>query len=66
MLGITDLLQDHKEGNNKLDKYQKVIEQILQLNDLNEGLLHRVIERIEITQEKEVNVHFRFANPISF
>ncbi|MGF6950085.1 site-specific DNA recombinase [Neobacillus sp. B4I6] len=66
MLGITDLLQDHKEGNNKLDKYQKVIEQILQLNDLNEGLLHRVIERIEITQEKEVNVHFRFASPITF
>lgn len=65
-LDITELLQDHQEGNNDFVKYQRVIDEILQLNDLNEKLLHRVIERIEITSEKEVNIHFRFANPLSF
>jgi site-specific DNA recombinase len=65
-LDITELLQCHQEGNNDLVKYQRVIDEILQLNDLNEELLHRVIERIEITSEKEVNVHFRFAKPSLF
>lgn len=53
-------------NNTDYTKYQKIIDDILSLNDLNEELLHRVIERIDVNDSKEVDVHFRFANPLSF
>jgi site-specific DNA recombinase len=62
---LKEEMNGFEQGENQR-KYKKVIDDILELNDLNEELLHRVVKRIEVTEDKVINIHFRFANPFSF
>jgi hypothetical protein len=40
-------------------------ESILAFEDLNEGLLHRLVEVIEVKNNNEVVIHYKFMNPLS-
>lgn len=48
-----------------LKQTAKELERILEFNDLDEELLHRLIERIEIKENQEVIITYRFANPLN-
>lgn len=49
-----------------LYKLTKELERVLEFGDLTEELLHRLIERIEVKENQEIVIHYRFANPFSF
>ncbi|WP_026564416.1 DUF4368 domain-containing protein [Bacillus sp. UNC41MFS5] len=51
---------DHYESTAKIMKY---VDRILEFNELNEELLHRIIERIEVKENSEIVIHYRFTNP---
>ncbi|MBN6187773.1 recombinase family protein [Aneurinibacillus sp. BA2021] len=50
----------------ELQKIVKQVENILEFEELTEGLLHRLVERIEVDEFRNVKVYYRFADPFSF
>ncbi|MBT2729564.1 zinc ribbon domain-containing protein [Bacillus sp. ISL-75] len=53
---------DYFEVTSKIMKY---VDKILEFQDLNEELLHRIIERIDVKENKDIVINYRFANPYS-
>ncbi|WP_251028019.1 hypothetical protein [Bacillus sp. ISL-77] len=53
---------DYFEVTSKIMKY---VDKILEFQDLNEELLHRIIERIDVKENKDIVKNYRFANPYS-
>ncbi|OIJ16506.1 recombinase family protein [Anaerobacillus alkalidiazotrophicus] len=49
----------------QLQKFYSIAESILSFNDLNEEILHRLIERIEVKEGGELIIHYKFANPLN-
>jgi hypothetical protein len=49
----------------QLQKFYSIAESILSFNDLNEEILHRLIEQIEVKEGGELIIHYKFANPLN-
>ncbi|USK83236.1 DUF4368 domain-containing protein [Peribacillus asahii] len=49
----------------QLQKLFSVVKSILTFEDLNEELLHRLVEVIEVKDNSEVTIHYQFMNPLS-
>ncbi|WHY01361.1 recombinase family protein [Neobacillus sp. DY30] len=56
-------LNDRNDHNQLTAKLMKYVDRILEFNELNEELLHRIIERIEVKENQEFVIHYRFTNP---
>jgi site-specific DNA recombinase len=46
-------------------KLSKEIEKVLSFDDLTEELLHRLIKKIEVKDNQEIIIHYRFVDPFS-
>jgi site-specific DNA recombinase len=60
--GSTKHYHQQKELVNKLSVE---LERILNFNVIDEEILHRLIEKIEVKENEDVIIHYRFANPFT-
>jgi site-specific DNA recombinase len=56
-------INDQNNLNEVAVKIKKYVDRILEFHDLNEELLHRIIERIDVKENQDIVIHYRFANP---
>lgn len=66
-LEILSLKNDSNEKtvySQQLQKLFNIVENILTFEDLNEELLHRLVEVIEVKADSEITIHYKFMNPL--
>jgi site-specific DNA recombinase len=65
---ITDLNSPSKHYHQQMgliNKLSEELERILNFNELDEEILHRLIEKIEVKENEDVVIHYRFTNPFT-
>lgn len=48
-----------------LQEFYNIAEKILSFEDIDEALLHRLVEVIEVKEEGNVAIHYKFMSPAS-
>lgn len=56
---------DETVDSRQLQEFVIIAENILKFEDLNEELLHRLIEVIEVKEDREVVIYYKFMKPLS-
>jgi site-specific DNA recombinase len=54
---------DQSDFNEVSIRIMKYVDRILEFHDLDEELLHRIIERIDVKENQDIVIHYRFTNP---
>lgn len=63
MMDLTRALESETSNVERAQSLLRELDRILEFQDLTEELLHRLVERIEVTQDHQVVVRYRFADP---
>lgn len=46
-----------------LQKVQNELKKIIDIKDITPELLHKLIHKIEVKENKDIIIHYRFSNP---
>lgn len=66
IIGLRESLKHKSKNTDMLQKLSKQIEKILEFDDLDKEMLHRLVERIEVGENQKVIISYTFDNPFSF
>jgi site-specific DNA recombinase len=65
ILELNASVKHYHEQKDLVIKLSVELERILSFNDLDEEILHRLIEKIEVKENQDVVIHYRFTNPFT-
>lgn len=60
-----DILKHYTESTEMLQKVQNVLKKIIDIKDITPELLHKLIHKIEVKENKDITIQYRFSNPFS-
>lgn len=58
-----DKLKRNTKNTEMVQKVQNVLKKLLNINDITPELLHKLIYKIEVKENKDLIIHYRFSNP---
>ncbi|MCM1991337.1 recombinase family protein [Oceanirhabdus seepicola] len=66
IIRIEESLKNQSKNKETFQRLYKQLEKILAFNDLDEEMLHRLVDRIEVGENQRVVINYTFDNPFSF
>ncbi|MFJ8247518.1 DUF4368 domain-containing protein [Peribacillus asahii] len=60
-----DMLKQYAKNTEMLQKVQHELKKLIDIKDITPELLHKLIYKIEVKENKDLIIHYRFSNPFS-
>ncbi|MFS0779271.1 recombinase family protein [Neobacillus sp. 3P2-tot-E-2] len=58
-----EMLKQYTKSTEMLQKVQKELKKVIDINDITPELLHKLMHKIEVKENKDIIIHYRFSNP---
>ncbi|PEQ66178.1 hypothetical protein CN474_26930 [Bacillus thuringiensis] len=58
-----DMLKRYTKSTDMVRKFQNVLKELININDITPELLHKLSHKIEVKENKDLIIHYRFSNP---
>ncbi|MBO8161916.1 MAG: recombinase family protein [Thermosipho sp. (in: Bacteria)] len=56
-------VEEYKESSKKTEKLYSLIESLIDIKELDRYVLERLVSRIEVFENKEIKIHYKFKSP---
>ncbi|MGS4992785.1 DUF4368 domain-containing protein [Bacillus cereus] len=57
------MLKRYTKSTDMVRKFQNVLKELININDITPELLHKLSHKIEVKENKDLIIHYRFSNP---
>jgi site-specific DNA recombinase len=58
-----DMLKQYTKSTGMIKQVQNELKKLMDINDITPELLHKLIYKIEVKENKDLIIHYRFSNP---